>query len=554
MLSDKSLLLLGAAIVLVLQVVVSPTLSGERLVNGIVLPDAWPPRIEKLSDDPMPVPYLASPPEVIPIDVGRQLFVDDFLIEKTTLRRTFHKAEYYEGNPVVAPDRRWETQGHKTAMAFSDGVFYDPQDRLFKMWYMGGLMNTTCLALSEDGLHWRKPALDVQPGTNIVCLSGQRDSSTVWLDLEEKDPKRRYKMFQFQRDPWLGSLHVSADGIHWSEPTWCDSSGDRSTVFYNPFRKVWVFAIRAARNPGPWNYTTPPYNPIGRCRQYWESKDFLTLGKWESGRQQDGGKPAGPGYWVGADRLDQPRTDVQDGDIKPELYNLDAVAYESLILGLFSVWRHHPAGRPKINDICLGFSRDGFHWHRPLREAVIPVSEQPDAWNWANVQSVGGGCLIVGDRLFFYASGRNATADSTGLAFMRRDGFASMDADAEPGELTTRPLQFGGKHLLVNVDCDGGQLQVEVLDRNGDPIAPFDRDRCLPIAVDKTLQAVTWKGADDVSGLAGRPVRLRFHLQKGRLYSFWISPDRCGASHGYVAAGGPGFTGPTDTVGCEGKK
>jgi hypothetical protein len=35
----------------------------------------------------------------------------------------------------------------------------------------------------------------------------------------------------------------------------------------------------------------------------------------------------------------------------------------------------------------------------------------------------------------------------------------------------------------------------------------------------------------------------------GSLYAFWVSPESTGASHGYVAAGGPGFTGPTDTVG-----
>ena len=48
---------------------------------------------------------------------------------------------------------------------------------------------------------------------------------------------------------------------------------------------------------------------------------------------------------------------------------------------------------------------------------------------------------------------------------------------------------------------------------------------------------------------AGKPVRLRFFLKNAQLYSFWISPDDTGASHGYVAAGGPGFTGITDTVG-----
>jgi hypothetical protein len=48
-----------------------------------------------------------------------------------------------------------------------------------------------------------------------------------------------------------------------------------------------------------------------------------------------------------------------------------------------------------------------------------------------------------------------------------------------------------------------------------------------------------------------RPPRLRFrfYLKRGSLYAFWVSPDESGASLGYVAAGGPGFTGPRDTVG-----
>ena len=49
--------------------------------------------------------------------------------------------------------------------------------------------------------------------------------------------------------------------------------------------------------------------------------------------------------------------------------------------------------------------------------------------------------------------------------------------------------------------------------------------------------------------LAGRTVRFRFHLRAGELYSFWVSGDESGASNGYVAAGGPGFTGNRDTVG-----
>jgi len=103
----------------------------------------------------------------------------------------------------------------------------------------------------------------------------------------------------------------------------------------------------------------------------------------------------------------------------------------------------------------------------------------------------------------------------------------------------------------VNVDCPQGELKVEVLDADNKPIAPCTLENCQPLACDKTLAAVAWKGADDLSALAGKPVRFRFHLKNGKLYAFWVSPDQSGASHGFVAAGGPGFTGPTDTVGSQ---
>ena len=169
--------------------------EGETLYNGIQLPPEWPPRATAPTFEPMSVPYLTAPPAVIPIDVGRQLFVDDFLIEETTLRRTFHQAEYHPACPILRPDRHWEKAvGNPTAMVFSDGVRYDPEEKLFKMWYMGGYNTSTCYATSRDGITWEKPSLDVRPGTNIV-EPGRRDSCTAWLDLQEPDPKRRYKLF-----------------------------------------------------------------------------------------------------------------------------------------------------------------------------------------------------------------------------------------------------------------------------------------------------------------------------------------------------------------------
>jgi len=147
-------------------------------------------------------------------------------------------------------------------MPFSDGIWWDPDEKLFKMWYMAGYCGATCYATSKDGMNWVKPKLDILPGCNIVHLSGQRDSGTVWMDLEAKDPRKKYKMFIFHRSNWQSAVYSSPDGIHWSEPTWNGPNWDRRTIFYNPFRKVWVYSLRAQMYPQPWNYdANPPPSP-----------------------------------------------------------------------------------------------------------------------------------------------------------------------------------------------------------------------------------------------------------------------------------------------------
>jgi hypothetical protein len=124
-----------------------------------------------------------------------------------------------------------------------------------------------------------------------------------------------------------------------------------------------------------------------------------------------------------------------------------------------------------------------------------------------------------------------------------------MDAGKAEATLTTRCVRFTGKYLFVNIDADDGQFRAEVLDESDQVIAPFSRDNCVPIIADKTLQLVRWKDASDLAAVAGKPVKFRFYLRNGQLYAFWVSPDRSGASCGYVAAGGPGLTTLKDTVG-----
>jgi hypothetical protein len=175
------------------------------------------------------------------------------------------------------------------------------------------------------------------------------------------------------------------------------------------------------------------------------------------------------------------------------------------------------------------------------------------------LHSAGGVCLIVGDELYFYfgawsgisprLDGHMYAGGSTGVAMLRRDGFASLDAGAAGGVVTTRPVLFRGGHLFVNCNVPHGELRAEVLNEDGKSIGSFAAADCIPVRANKTCQVITWKGEASLSTLNDRPVRVRFLLRDGELYSFWVTPDRNGASHGFTAAGGPGFTGPTDTVG-----
>ncbi len=528
-----------------------PAQDGELLYNGIRLPKQWPPRIANPKDrTPRTAPWLANPPAGIPIDVGRQLFVDDFLIEKTDLKRTFHYPERYAGNPVLKPETPLELNGGRlpSAVVFQDGVWFDPKDQLFKMWYHAGWFDGTALATSKDGLHWERPQLDVVKRTNRVLPQeghGRRDGCGVWLDHFTNDPVQRFKMFLYERpeETFNGQVWTSPDGVHWAGPTRTPTVGDNTSISYNPFRKKWIYSVRTGRD--------------GRTRGYRECDDFVKGASW---------KPDELFHWAGADSLDLP--DPQIGD-RTQLYNLDAIAYESLMLGVFAIHRgpHNDVcakmKRPKLTDLELAYSRDGFHWHRPDRTAFLAGTRKEGDWDRAYLHSAATVCTIVGDKLYFYygafsgispkLGGGVYAGGATGVAFLRRDGFTSMDAGEKPGSVTTRTVTFKGKHLFVNLDAPKGKLRAEVLDENGNVIEPFTAKNCVPVSGDHTCQRIAWKEANDLSQLSGRKVKFRFHLTCGQLYAFWVTLDARGASHGYVAAGGPEFNGPTDTVGAGGR-
>ena len=521
--------------------------GGQVLYNGITLPQQWPPSGTPTQVFPTPS-YITNPPSVITIDVGRQLFVDDFLIQQTNMTRTQHQPVMYPQNPILSPGP-FDTDGD--TIPSSDGVWFDPADKTFKMWFHCRSGGVICYAYSMDGKTWTRPSIPDAwlPNSDEVLPGGV----TVWMDLHDPDPTRKFKAFAYNQATIYGiDYYYSADGIHWVGTFQSQypivAEFDRTTLYWNAFRNVWVDSMKNYLNL-PAAPTRPGY--LSRARNYAESPDLMN---WS---------PAEPAnfntsFWTGPDVNDPPYV---PGGTYPQLYNLDAAPYESVMVGLFSWFYPGPGDNdpnglpgPDLLELGVGFSRDGYQWVRPTRGsgpgpngAFLAATNVQGTWDMGNTQSAGGCFLVVGDELWFYFSGRTQphaipAIASTGLATLRRDGFYSMDAGSAPATLTTRPVQFSGKYLFVNVHDPQGSLTVQVLNPGDGTVLATS----APLTADKTLQQVSWtNGLADLSAFAGRPVEFKFTLTSGSLYSFWVSASTSGAAQRICRRQRPWFHRPS---------
>jgi hypothetical protein len=106
---------------------------------------------------------------------------------------------------------------------------------------------------------------------------------------------------------------------------------------------------------------------------------------------------------------------------------------------------------------------------------------------------------------------------------IRIDGFVSLQASLSGGECVTRPFTFSGNKLVINfASSAAGSVRVELQDINGKPLDGFRLQDCPEIFGDDIHRVVSWK-SNDVSKLAGQPVRLRVVLKDADLYSFQFS-------------------------------
>ena len=578
-------------------VTVAATAAAETLYNGIVLPEPWPPKIDTANQNPMPVPYLEEKniPKAIPIDLGRQLFVDDFLVAETNgVRRRFFKPVKYAGNPLLWPETKEElalatelghkpyppkstlrdhwTPNYKTSpccYTSGGGLWWDPTRRKFRLWYISGWSYRVTYAESDDGLVWTRPPVGLN-GTNVLIDDPPAaDTWVVWPNFAAANPYADWKLYlSYGGNPGRGFAFESPDGVTWRKVARCGLAGDASTMFYNPFRNKWVWSLRTV-----WR---------GRSRNYREHSDFVKGCDWTfpvDGRRAANG--ANPFYiagnmtntvdvfnWLACDNRD-PSRKVDGFVCRPSLYNFDATPYESVTLGLCKIMCGRDnelsaaKGLPKTTEIHFAFSRDGFHFDRPDRTPAIGDSGWGSGeWDTGYLAPVSSGFVIKDERLWFYYAAMRGDACETnppvctlgngmhwngsiGAATLRRDGFAGFVADGR-GEVLTRPVTFRGSRFFVNADARFGSLAVEVTDEKGVAFEGYRAADCRSLVrTDSTKRELSWVGGD-LAKFAGRPVRFRFKLRVTTLYSFWVSAKPTGESGGYLGGGGPAYRGLRD--------
>lgn len=303
---------------------------------------------------------------------GRQITAYTQFGECNGVERVWHAPTYYDQNPILKADRKWELNalGDPYAAPFSGGVWYDETVNKFKMWYSAGGEKkyglVTCYAESEDGKNWAKPELDVVPGTNIVDTL-EHDCVSVLLDKSEKDPAKRYKMFSvvFNGKATV-SMHLrySADGIHWSATKALSGElFDRCAAYYDPFRKKYVLSLKTING-----------KKYRRSRSYLAGDDPELLVSLAH-RVYDNKSDKFIKYWFNAED-DDPRN-PQFPEIRPQIYNHEAMPYEGSILGYFTVWQGPENNAcdslsiQKRNEVLIGWANDGFHWDREFKRPFM---------------------------------------------------------------------------------------------------------------------------------------------------------------------------------------
>lgn len=438
-----------------------------------------------------------------PLDIGSrwELFVDEFLVaEKKGVALELHEPDKKE--IVLVTDKPWEGPTCAYFTAIQDGG----KIRLYYRGLSGGgdhsVKQVTCVAESGDGIHFTRPKL------GLIEAGGTSENNVVWRGVESHNfspfldtnpdakPGERYKALggikekgeNWHQGETPGGLYAfaSADGIRWRKMK------DEPVITKGAFD---------SQNLAFWDETRDRYVCFSRIF----SNKIRSVQSSTSGNFLEWSAPVQHRYAEGVPREHFYTNATVPCPTAPHLF----LSFPKRYLPGRKEIAEHP--HPGVSDAVFMSSRDGVHWDRPFLEAWVRPG--PDPKNWTDRNNMPAtGIVTTGEgewSLYISEHYRHEDHRIRRLA-VRKQGFASMSADADGGEFTTRPLVVRGKRLVLNYATSAaGGVQVTALAADGSVAAETEE-----LYGDELAEA-----ALDVSALAGQPVRLRFRMRDADLYA-----------------------------------
>jgi hypothetical protein len=221
-------------------------------------------------------------------------------------------------------------------------------------------------------------------------------------------------------------------------------------------------------------------------------------------------------------------TDDQDPE-DAHIYSLNAWKYpecDDAYVAFVPIWYKDGSDRVEVQ---LALSRDGVQWQRPWRMPILGPGmhgSQTEGQIWPVPDPV-----IRGDEIWLYFNGLpyrhwdfvapRAGEGITARAVFRLDGFVAAESRTRNAELRTALLRFEGRRLSLNCDAGaGGSCRVAIEGPDGREIQGLGLRNAVPLRGNSTASIVEWSSGRTPGELAGQPLRLKFAMERAKLYAF----------------------------------
>ncbi|MSU23278.1 MAG: hypothetical protein EXS32_05570 [Opitutus sp.] len=470
-----------------------------------------------------PAVAASAAPAVVDLGGRRELFVDDFLVERMNGAEWRLHAPIDRGPALKPGDVPWEDTNTGYGTVIKDGGTY-------RLYYRGNASMTNgryCYAESPDGVVWTKPNLGLHEfagsKANNIILAGRAGSHSFspFLDANPAaSPDQRYKALGLLRTAddkrWELLAFVSADGIRWrllrEQPVMTEGAFDSQNVsFWSVAEKKYVCYYRTKSGGAT------GLRQISRAT----SDDFVRWGKGETMAYRRLGETA---------PMEQMYINQTHPYFRaPHLYIATAARF---MQGRRAVSEEDAATFGKANfadcsDAVLMSTRGDQFYDRTFLEGWVRPGPGFENWSTRSNYPLLGIVPTGPNEMSLFVTKEYALPSVHIRRYtLRLDGFASVHAPYAGGEMITKPLTLSGGRLVLNYATSAaGSVRVELQTAAGNPISGFSLADCPEIIGDRIEHIVRWKGGADLSAWAGQPIRLRFAMKDADLYSIRFSSE-----------------------------